>query len=261
MLAQKFSDYKKPIDESQVWIQPKYNGHRCLIGCKNDEIFAYSRNGKPMPGIPHILTGLSIPEGVIVDGEVYHHGWTLQQIQSYAKCLQPGSEKLQFNCYDVITNEVFSKRFEFLTELFYEGLMNSHCKRVPTKRLSDISDLNALFKEIRKRGYEGLMARLNTRPYEAGRRSDSLLKIKQCHDAEFRVVDVIASKDGWGILICQIQGSQTFRVSAPGTVMQKEFVLKNKDKFIERLITVEYSEMTADGVPFHPVAIAFREEI
>lgn len=254
MLAQKFTDYKKKIQDDDAFIQLKYNGHRCLITKQDGQIFAYSRNGKDMPGIPHILAEIDIPDGTIIDGEIYRHGMRLQEIASACKKLQPVSKMLQYVAYDIVLPYSFSER---LDELKQQNL-GSFTRIAPTKRLNEIADLNDSMRKALKAGYEGLMMRIDGTIYEAGRRSSSLLKIKQFDDAEFYVVDVTPSKDGWGILHCLLPNNSTFKVSAPGTMYEKEFVLKNKDQFIGQLVTIEYSEYTADGVPFHPVAIAFR---
>lgn len=257
MLAQKFKDYRKPIKDNEAYIQLKYNGHRCLITNQNGEYIAYSRNGKEMPGIPHILKNMEIPEGMTIDGEVYRHGYRLQEIASLCKKLQPASSNLVFVAYDIILPESFSDRFKSLESLE----LGEYVKVAATKRLDEISDLNATMRKALSAKYEGLMMRIDCTPYEAGRRSASLLKIKQFEDAEFIVVDVTASKDGWGILHCLLPNASTFKVSAPGTMYEKENILKNKEAYIGKLVTVEYSELTQDGVPFHPVAIAFREDI
>lgn len=257
MLAQKFKDYRKKIDPTQAFIQYKYNGHRCLITNQNGEYIAFSRNGKEMPGISHILAGMNLPEGMTIDGEVYKHGMRLQQIASLCKKKQEDSCFLSFIAYDLILPDEYSDRLTQLKEL----TLGDAVKVAPTKRLDTIPDLNETFERVRNAGYEGLMMRLDGVPYEAGRRSPSLLKIKHTNDAEFPVVDITASKDGWGILHCLLPNASTFKVSAPGTLFEKERILLNKEKYIGKLATVEYSEFTRDGVPFHPVCIGFKADL
>ena len=80
-------------------------------------------------------------------------------------------------------------------------------------------------------------------------------------DNEFEVVDVTMSSTGWGVLTCVTPEGREFGVSAPGTHMDKQKTLINKDMYIGRHVTVEYSQLTADNIPFHPVAVRWREEI
>jgi ATP-dependent DNA ligase len=104
------------------------------------------------------------------------------------------------------------------------------------------------------------MLRHGDKSYEPGKRSSSLVKVKKCMDAEFLVIDVIPSKDGWGILVCKV-GAETFRVPAPGTIENKTEILNNKHKYINRYITVEFFEWTNNGIPFHPRAMNWREDV
>jgi len=259
MLAQSIKDYNKTIDPNNAFIQLKYNGHRCFIGNKDGNVFAYSRNGKPMPGIKHIVESMKIPDGVVLDGEIYRHGWRLQEIASKCKKLQMDSLQLNFVNYDYVSTDPFSERIQSLKSL--KDALGPHTKIAATKRLSEIDNMKSALEKARASGYEGLMMRIDGAGYEAGRRSSSLLKIKKFDDAEFIVVDVLSSKDGWGILVCQLPNGGTFKVSAPGTMYEKANVLKNKELYIGRAVTVEYSELTAAGVPFHPVALQFREDL
>ncbi len=258
MLAQSIKDYNKTIDPNNAFIQVKYDGHRVIVGNDGGRTFAYSRNGKSMPGITHILESIQIPEGATIDGEIYRHGWKLQTIASACKKLQLASKELNFIAYDYISNERFSDRLESLKLL--EPQLGNYTKIAPTKKLSELKSLNAAFQKAKTAGYEGLIMRLNHTGYESGRRSSSLLKIKQANDAEFVVIDIISSKDGWGILVCQLPNIGTFKVSAPGTMHNKKQVLDNKEMYIGKLATIEYSELTMNGVPFHPVCLGFRDE-
>jgi ATP-dependent DNA ligase len=262
MLAQKFKDFKGVLDENRTWMQLKYNGHRCLIINNGQRTFAVSRNGKEIPGIPHILENIRLPEGEILDGEIYRHGWKLQTIASNAKKYQPTSKELSYVAYDRIdTDAPFLDRFSLLKEFQKDGLLCDGIKIAPTITLANQKDsiTESLSKAI-SRGYEGLILRTDGVPYEIGRRSSSLLKVKQLMDQEFKVVDVLASKDGWGILVCELPNS-TFKVSAPGTITDKIRVLERKNAYIGRTVTVEFSEWTQDKKPFHPVALHWQGEV
>jgi ATP-dependent DNA ligase len=262
MLAQKFKDYRKKLDPFDTYVQLKYNGHRCLIMNDGGRILALSRNGKEIPGIPHILENMSLEPGQILDGEVYCHNWKLQEIASAAKKLQRASYELKYIAYDMVdTEHSFSSRLRMLQKLHEE---NQAAKEqfivAPTILLGSKSLTDLLHKSI-ERGFEGLILRPDGTPYEIGRRSSSLLKVKTVEDSEFEIVDIIKSKDNWGILICKLPSGGTFKVSAPGTIQNKVKILECKDEYIGQMVTVEYSELTQDGVPFHPVAIGFRNDL
>lgn len=257
MLAQRI-DKVKNIDYRNAMVQRKYNGHRCLITKKSGKIIAYSKNGKPITTIRHILSNLIIPENCTLDGELYIHDTHLQQISSYVKKQQPESFSLQFICYDIISADSFTDR---LAEL----------NRIPITRNWTIAGTFLYTQGTENKwrdyfvgeGYEGAMIRLDGYGYEAGKRSKCLIKVKPKYDAEFVVVDCKQSRDGWAILVCKIpwkSSAETFDVSAPGSIPEKHEVWRLREFYIGKTIRVEYYELTKGDVPFHPVAIMWRDK-
>lgn len=263
MLAQKFQDVKK-FQVENYFAQPKLDGHRCLITRQGSELIAYSRRGREIHTIDHILKHIDIPDGVTLDGELYVHGEALQTIASWAKRKQPHSEKLKFVVYDILEDVSYEERLRILTnDLNLSFIENTspifHLHTIDMAQFPE--GLRNFFTYFRNKGYEGMILRERNTPYEVGRRSKGLIKVKETHDAEYQVVDVSSSKDDWGILHCKLPNGHVFRVSAPGTVADKTKVLKEKEKFIGRLVTVEYAHLTKEGVPFHPVATRWRNDL
>lgn len=260
MLAQKFRDAKNVKYEGSV-LQKKLDGHRCMITKQDGEIIAYSRQGKIIDTVPQITNFLAkrIPEGTTLDGELYLHGYPLQTLASWIKRKQKDSERLMFVCYDILSNDSYLDRHQELSEIVTSD--HSHVRVLGIRPYVNTDELWTFFNEARDQGFEGLMLRTMHRGYETGKRSDSLLKIKAFHDAEFEVVDIRSSKDGWAICICKTESGSTFGVSAPGNMDEKRYVLQNMNKFIGKHLTVEYSQLTQNGIPFHPNAVRWREDI
>jgi DNA ligase-1 len=100
----------------KLFVQRKYDGHRCLIIRGGNDIIAYSRKGTIIPSIAHITNELikRLPNDVVIDGELYCHGQSLQTIASWVKREQPNSLKLKFHAYDLISMDVFEDRFKEL---------------------------------------------------------------------------------------------------------------------------------------------------
>ena len=257
MLAQPVNKVKR-IDYEHAYIQHKYDGHRCLITNKRGEYIAYSRQGKPITSIGHIMEGIVIPDGVTIDGELYCHGASLQSITSWVKREQPASLNLKYHAYDVISKERFKDRFDRLIEILR---YSEHAIPVPTMKVNSEEDVNRHFTESRNQGYEGTIVRWGLQGYESSKRSKHLVKVKAFMDSEFEVIDIHPSKDGWGILECILPNGNTFKVLAPGTQLEKSKVLEYKQEYIGKLITVEFANLTADQIPFHPVALRWREDI
>ena len=260
MLAQPLKKVKN-IDYSNAFIQHKYDGHRCLISNIAGEKIAYSRQGKLIRSIDHILDGVYIQEGDTIDGELYCHGVSLQAIGSWVKREQDASKNLMFHAYDIVSPQPFNERIDQLRDKVIDPRV---ALVVPTAPIHSAEEVSEMFVHSREQGYEGSILRWGEAGYEVGKRSASLVKIKKTADAEAIVTGVIPSKDGWGILECALNNKGTivnFKMPAPGSMDQKYRVMINKEQYIGKYVTFEYANLTADGVPFHPNALRFREDI
>lgn len=254
MLALREERVKNVPYSNGVYIQRKYDGHRCLVTRDGDTLTAYSRNGKRITTIEHILSGINIPNGCTLDGELYVHGRKLQNISSMVKRVQPDNELLEYHVYDIIDPRDYNTRLTILDEYVPQLL-------VPTEIVYDRKDAIDLFAEFRAEGYEGAIVRIPSVGYEAGKRSKSLLKIKETFDAEYPVIRIEESKDAWAILVCRMESGKTFKVSAPGVLLEKRLVWEKRHEYIGRTVTVEWYGITEEGIPFHPVALRWKEHI
>lgn len=253
MLASSMDALKFSMDKA--WIQPKLDGHRCLI----NEDGAYSRAGRVIDTIPEILKSLEIPDGITLDGELYCHGVPLQTISSWAKRRQENTKKLKFHIYDaVIPGFNFVERFTILTELVKES---EFIELVDTRKVDSEIDIDSYWYDFRTKGYEGAILRNGYTNYEAGIRSKGLIKVKKRLESEFVCVGVEPSRDGYGILLLDNGDGKVFKTFAPGTYHDKMMVLANKDKFIGLKVTCEYPNLTDSGIPFHCVAIRWRMDL
>lgn len=253
MLAQPIKNIRN-ANYAGSFVQYKYDGNRCLITNQGGDLIAYSRNGKRLENLDHILKDIYIPEGMTLDGELYCHGFPLQTIISWIKRKQAHTEKIKFHAYDIIENMAYIHRLDILKNLELHGASEV----VPTWLINSFDESQHFFKEARSAGYEGAIIRLDDFGYEDGKRSKGLIKVKEWMDAEFSVIDIHESRDGWAILECALTNTKTFTVSAPGTMKEKRYVLENKDFYILRSVRVEFAQYTKDGIPFHPVAINWR---
>jgi hypothetical protein len=113
-------------------------------------------------------------------------------------------------------------------------------------------------KTFRKEKYEGTIIRHTPAGYEDGKRSKSLLKLKDWRDEEFLVTNILPSKDGWAILECVQSNGSYFTVTAPGNMAEKQEVFACKENYIGKYVTVEFAYRTQEGIPFHPIAKAWR---
>lgn len=262
MLAQQFEKVRNPNTRNAV-LQKKLDGHRCLATKQDGELIAYSRQGKRIDSITHILPYLAkrLPEGETLDGELYLHGQSLQTISSWIKRQQPNTGKLMYVVYDMVSAESYQARHEEMTAIVQNGERHPNVMSLPHIPYIGEDHMHDEFKRVRQLGFEGLMLRLDGRGYEDGKRSNSLIKIKEFQDDEFEVYDITPSKEGWGICHCRMLSGATFRASAPGTHEEKREALLNKEKYIGKMLTVEFAFYTEDQIPFQPTATRWKEEL
>jgi len=271
MLAYPVSD--KPIDYTKpVFMQPKLDGVRCLIQCDNSVVTAYSRTGKVWKNIDHILHNLKPffhwnPD-VVLDGELYNHDLKddFEQIISCVRKQKPTdehralSEKLvQFHCYDVIDDVVtFSNRSQWLKN----HLNDTHCVKV-VQTLSNVGShgqANIFHANYLKQGYEGSILRLNTE-YQC-KRSHSLRKFKDFHDAEAVLVDWVEGKGKRagtiGKFIAIDADGNTFGMPVMDNFKKLQTMFKEMQGWVGQEATFTYFERTKANSYRHPLFKALR---
>ena len=249
MLAAKFKDVKN-INYEDLYYQHKFDGNRVLVKNENGVLIAYSRQGKVIDTIDHVLGGMMIPEGMTLDGEIYCHGESLQTIVSWVKRLQPDTQRLRYHVYDVISDwQFYNARIERMKLLE----LGENASLVETNKFDGSKSIQELLKESCDLGYEGLILRQNGFSYEQ-KRSKSLIKVKHFEDHEFLIIGMHLSKDGRPMLDCITDDDVVFKTVVPGTMLEKDAIYKDKENE-GRYVHLEFANYTKDGVPFHPNAL------
>ena len=253
MLARVYADPDR-CDWSAAYVQPKYDGHRCLA----TRHLLTSRGGNRITSCGHILAEINrLPAGRILDGELYLHGTPFNKISSLVRRSQLASSQLVYVVYDVVMDAPYRERLEWLRS-HVVGLR--HVQVAVTLPVSSPDELNAHYGEFLGAGYEGAILRHGNDGYATGKRSASLLKLKPQHDAEFRVVAVDeagGSHAGEAVFTCETASGSTFRVLAPGSCEQRRRFWLTRDLWVGRMLTVKFSAWTEYGLPFHPIAKCF----
>jgi len=259
MLAQK--------DKSKItfpgYLQRKYNGMRALLGYHNGELCLRSRNGKIITNLNHILDDIyqDWDKKGFLDGELYIHNRSLQNIISLTKRWQPETELICFRVYDILlTNIPYKDRKKIVDKITLNS--GPSIIYVNTVKVKTWEDINHYFSLWKKEGYEGAMWRDPNGLYEPGRRSYSLIKVKDFLEEEFEIIDVIEATgrdEGTAIFVCKINDNLTFKVRPMGSRELRAEYLENKEDCIGKNLTVRFQEWTPDGKPFHARGIIIRD--
>lgn len=273
MLAHPINKVK--VVEFPAWFQPKLDGHRALVTKRDGEMLMYSRQGKLITTMGHILKHLEdkVDEGVIFDGELYMHGEMLQNIGSFIKKARPESANIVYNVYDIIMDVSYTQRMAKLRIIFgneVPGIDNTNpVVLVATSYVENMQDAQYLTENAITLGYEGGILRTPDKGYLAGFRSRQLLKIKKFDDSEHVIVDVVEGKDHVvndvnlkvACFVCETPEGKRFDVTAHGDMYQKDRLWHEREQHIGKLVTIQHSGYTKEGKPWHPVCLRFREDI
>jgi DNA ligase 1 len=136
-------------------------------------------------------------------------------------------------------------------------------KFVPTHKANNEVEVFQFHKEFTSEGFEGTMIRDRLATYEIGKRSYSLLKLKDFVDAEYQILDVIdgeGSDVGLAIFVLDNGYGKVFNCRPEGSQENRAELYKNRKTLINKFLTVRYQELSKDGVPIFPVGVGIRDE-
>jgi len=261
MLAKTYKPGKTKVKWESAFVQPKLDGMRCLAEIKNGKVTLNSRKNRLIDTVQHINDALSsIPDDIILDGELYAHEYSFQENMSMIKKYRKGeTEKISYHVYDMIYSDPFPDRFNIARKLIKD--LPDCIKIVPTVRCFDQNFLEVNHSHIVGKGYEGTIIRHTTKGYQM-KRSSCLLKYKDFIDESYEIVD-IKPMDAYpeqGIVICKTDQDQVFSASYKGSHKEREELLTNKSDYVGRTAEIRFFEYTDDGIPRFPVCVGFRED-
>lgn len=268
-----------------AYLQRKFNGVRCMAMWVQEEpetyeVYLMSRGNKEYH-VDHIAQELRKVLGTndVLDGEIYLHGTSLQNINKLVKKHRPGeSEALEYHIYDypIINGDRAvsqEKRVAKLAELKKKIAEKkcTHLKIVDTIEINSFEEAKKKEKEWVKEGYEGAILRQKDAIYNFGNRSEYLLKVKSFKDAEFEITGYeIEETNVNGEIIKAVvwvcandmnspDGTvKTFKVRPQGSKKDRAEQLEDVDNYIGKKLTVKYFDRTDDLVPQFGVGICVR---
>lgn len=244
----------------------KHDGLRCFIYMKNGELHTASRGGQDYDvAAYYILTDAYIKKlltdnpNLILDGELYCHGWDLQKISGLGRLetLHKDHAKLRFHCYDIVDEtKPFKERWEFLKSL--ELPWNTLLTIVEHVEIKNDEDINVLHDKWVAEGYEGLVLRDPDQSYKCGGRDRRMQKVKRFTDAEFKVVGFSEGRREEDFVFkCITNDGKEFEAKPIGDRELKKWYREHMDELIGQKATVKYFNITPDGKPNLPVLKSF----
>lgn len=187
----------------------------------------------------------------------------------------------------------FSTRFESLEDFFAileasdtdrssdlpQAIIGDVIRMVPCVDIANETEMRAQYKLWLKLKYEGLMYRNPDSPYLAHPsktgtflRSHGLLKLKMRYSDEFEIVGFTEGEKGRDkgavMWICKAQNSEkTFHATPKNTTLIKRYALFKRiskesvfdDEYKGRMMTIEYEDLSKDGIPLRAKAVDIRD--
>ena len=266
-LAQKFD--MKRIKSTEVFIEPKLDGIRCLAIVENREAKLFTRAGKLITNFDDTVGAeLSKLNDGCYDGEIMSTDFTALMRQVHRKEGADISE-VYFALFDYIplkewkeksSREQAWRRYEILKWRIKD--LNKYVTLVKRERIkSDYNEIKRIHDSYVNLGYEGAMIKTIHDPYCFGR-DYSVMKFKAFFDAD---VPIIGLKEGTGkhkgklgSFLVDYKGVSVSVGSGLNDELREK--LWGDPAIIGRIIEVRYQEETPDGSLRFPTFVCFRND-
>ena len=278
------------INKVKYWYASrKIDGVRCSMFWDGKEIKTSSRGGghynystTHITQHPLLIEYFKKHPDIVLDGELYKHGKSLQQISGAARLEKNAvdCDWLQYFVYDImIPNVPFKDRLKLLIEFAKEvhiGFDPYHVFKdgdlqvqiVPQTKVSGYDNIIKLHNKYVEEGWEGVVIRDPNANYEFGSRKNIMIKVKRYQDSEFVVVDYELGLRGVEdmVFICETPTGNRFKAKPMGDKSVKEEYVENfESKYKNTMATVKYFYYSNGGdintgVPLQPCLKAFRDK-
>ena len=248
--------------------QRKFDGVRCIA-------YLESRKGKEFPHMNHLRDAIKpyLKEGEILDGELYSETLDFQRTVGLVRRESLSQEdidvmpQISYRIYDMfstdssITELPFTERYNMATK-FVSNIAGNELVMTQNYVIDEEDSIQGLHDQFVQEGYEGIMVRNPSMPYQMDKRSSGLMKFKSFKDGEYPIVgytEATGNDAGTVIWICDAPNGITFKARPTGTREQRTTWFENADNIVGKDLTVRYFELTNDGIPRFPVGVAIRD--
>ena len=250
----------------------KHDGLRIFFFLKNNEVHTSSRGGQNydiaatyIREDEYLNNILKNNPNLILDGELYKHGWNLQKISGLGRKqeLVEDHKQLMFHCYDIVLNKPFKERLEILQQLKNNRPSESKLIIVDHVPVCGLDEIMKQHDKAVSEGYEGLVIRDPDAVYKCGARDNRMLKIKEMTEDDFIVTGFELGLRGVEDMcfVLKTKEGKQFKAKPEGDKELKEDYMKNMNDIIGRPMNIRFFDYTPDGIPNLPVAVCPRYDL
>lgn len=270
------------FDKIKYWYgSRKIDGVRCSFYWKDGEVRTASRGGGDydastsfMRHNPKLIQFFEEHPDIVLDGELYKHGKSLQQISGAARLEKDtaGMDWLEYYIYDVMdSTKTFEERLDILHDIADELNLGFNPERewddgelkfqiVPQETVVGWANIQKLHDKYVGEGFEGIVIRDPSKVYNFGGRTNAMIKVKMYKDAEFEIVgysEGLRPEDM--VFVCKTKEGKEFEAKPMGPRELKWEYLDRMDEIIGKMATVKYFYLSDEGCPLQPVLKCIRD--
>lgn len=289
-LAKQANKVTNPKIFDKEWlISRKLDGLKALFYYKDGEIHTSSRGGEAYdPATTHLRTYQPLIDffkanpTIILDGELFVRGKTLQQISGAARMEKNAvdCDWLQYwiyDCYDTANPDIIAKeRYKFLIKelnhkfgIFVYLTIDDDSIKDPIRILGHEStsgwdNMKWLHDKWVAEGFEGAVITDPEKPYKPGSRCNNLIKIKQYKSEDFKVIGYKLGLRGSEDMTftCELDDGRTFEAMPCGDRATKAEYVENFDnKYRGHKAECTFFNYSDDGIPTQPKMRVFRFDL
>lgn len=281
MLAKQESKLTNRKILDKEWLcSRKLDGVRCLMYWDGKQVRTASRGGENYdPATSHLRENEQLIEffeshpSIILDGELYRHGKTLQQISGAARMEKNAydCDWLQYWIYDM-----YDTANPDMTALKRQCFLNEYClcadsensdsdiQLVEQKIVSKEENIWKLHDQYVSEGFEGCVIRNPDKPYKPNGRTNDMIKFKNYKSEDFKVVGYELGRRGSEDMtfICELKDGRTFSAMPVGDrAVKEEYVENFESKYKDHFAECTYFNYSNDGIPTQPKMRVFRFDL
>lgn len=277
------------IFEKKWLISRKLDGVKALFYYKDGVIHTASRGGEDYDAATtHLREDLKLLKffeahpTVILDGELFVRGKTLQQISGAARMEKNAydCDWLQYWVYDCYNSSnvdmIASDRYKFLMLELCDNCdipmyltIEDDDHNVPIRLLlheyvEGWDNMKKLHDKWVAEGFEGAVITDPSKPYKVGSRCNNLIKIKQYKSEDFTVVGYKLGLRGSEDMTftCALKDGRTFEAMPVGDRATKaEYVKSFDNKYRGHKAECTFFNYSNDGIPTQPKLRIFRFDL
>lgn len=283
MCAKDFNKVSTAVyDKIDYWLASrKIDGVRNSFYWDGTEVKSASRGGghydnstKHIRNKPKLIEFFQKHPDIILDGELYIPGRSLQYISGLARTeidVNDECDELEFWIYDIMEDKPFIYRLEDL-EMVAEELSlgfdlsttfdpwDLKMRMVPHESVSGWSEIKKLHDKYVSEGYEGVVIRNPEKTYGYGKRTNDMIKIKEYQDGEFEITGISEGLRDEDMCFTMVTADgKPFEAKPMGNRELKQWYREHIDELIGKMGTVKYFYFSDDGKPLQPTFKCVRD--